>query len=104
MPVIYPLEDEVNFTPNSTGWELNESGVTGVAVLGQMLHGQLGGGLPAVTVMLRVACAVCAGLLESVTFTVKFVVPEPLGVPEITPEDDSVNPAGRFVPDTSVQA
>ena len=40
---------------------------------------------------------VCAGLLLSVTLTVKFEVPLLVGVPEITPvDDDRVRPAGRL--------
>src|SRR5215471_17237899 len=104
MPLINPLLFAVNRTPNSSGLVSFVSCDNGTVVLGQIVHGQVGGGLLAVTVMLRFACTVCAGLLESVTFTAKFVVPEPLGVPEIAPEVDNVNPAGRFVPDTSVQA
>ena len=43
------------------------------------------------------ADAVWAGLLLSVTLTVKLDVPSAVGVPEITPVDaDSVNPAGSF--------
>ena len=40
------------------------------------------------TTMVRFAVAVLAvGVSESVTVTVKFVVPEAVGVPEITPVD-----------------
>jgi hypothetical protein len=53
--------------------------------------------------MLSAARAVCAGLLESVTCTVKFVVPVPVGVPEITPPVDSANPAGKLDPETNPQ-
>ena len=47
-------------------------------------------------VMLSACVADCAGLLESVTFTVKFVVPlGPVGVPEMTPVPAAiVRPAG----------
>ena len=38
---------------------------------------------------------VWTGLLLSLKETVKFEVPLADGVPEISPEDDSVNPAGR---------
>ena len=49
------------------------------------------------TVMLRAADLVCAGLLLSVTETVKLEVPEAVGVPEMTPvEGASVTPAGRL--------
>ena len=63
------------------------------------MHGQVGD----VIVMLSVACAVCTGLLESVTCTLKLIVPIPVGVPEITPPVESANPPGKFDPDTSVQ-
>jgi len=48
-------------------------------------------------VMLRDLVAVCAvGAVESVTLTVKLLVPEAVGVPEIAPVDAfSVNPAGK---------
>jgi hypothetical protein len=49
----------------------------------------------AVTVMLRLAVAVCAGELESVTLTVNEEVPAVVGVPLITPEVLSVRPAGN---------
>ena len=51
----------------------------------------------AVTVMLRAFVAVCAvGVVESVTFTVKLLVPAAVGVPEIAPVDAfRVKPAGR---------
>ena len=40
---------------------------------------------------------VSAGLPESVTFTVKLLVPVAVGVPEIKPVDEvSVKPAGRL--------
>jgi hypothetical protein len=42
------------------------------------------------------ADAVCAGELLSVTVTVKLDVPAVVGVPEITPPLDIVNPAGRL--------
>ena len=79
------------------------STVPGNAVLGHIVHGHVGGGAAVVIVMLSVACAVCTGLLESVTRTVKLVVPVTVGVPEITPPVDSVNPAGNVEPDTNVQ-
>ena len=53
----------------------------------------------ALTVMLRLALLVVGvGVCESVTLTVKFVVPAnvPLGVPEITPALLKLNPAGKF--------
>ena len=53
--------------------------------------------------MLSVALAVCAGLLESVTCTVKVVVPDDVGVPEITPAVEIINPAGRLEPEANVQ-
>ena len=49
----------------------------------------------AVTTMLRFAVAVCAGELESVTFTVNEEVPAVVGVPLICPELLSVKPAGK---------
>ena len=49
------------------------------------------------TVMEVAADWVCAGLLLSVTLTVKLEVPLPVGVPEITPvDDDRLRPAGRL--------
>lgn len=50
----------------------------------------------AATVMLRFALAVAAGELESVTRTVNAVVPVCVGVPEITPELEMTNPAGKL--------
>jgi hypothetical protein len=52
---------------------------------------------PVVTliVRLRLAVALCAGELESVTFTVNEDVPSPNGKPLICPELLSVNPAGK---------
>ena len=94
---------DVKRTPSSSDGPVPESDVPGTAVAGQIVHGQVGGGGAVAIVMLRVACAVCTGLLESVTFTVKLVVPLPVGVPEITPPADSPSPAGGFDPDTSVQ-
>ena len=47
-------------------------------------------------VMLSDFEAVCAGELESFTWTVKEEVPDPVGVPVICPEElPSVSPAGR---------
>ncbi len=48
----------------------------------------------------RALVADCAGFEASVTRTVKFDVPFVVGVPEITPADDSDRPAGR-VPEAS---
>jgi hypothetical protein len=50
------------------------------------------------TTMLRLAVAVFAvGVSESVTVTVKFAVPEAVGVPEITPVAPlRVRPAGKL--------
>jgi hypothetical protein len=59
-----PLLFAVNLTPNSSGRVSLVSGVPGAAVLGQIVHGQLD---VAAIVMLNVAWAVCAGLLESFT-------------------------------------
>ena len=53
------------------------------------------GGTAAETVMLRFAAALCAGELESVTFTVNEAVPAVVGVPLICPELLKVRPAGR---------
>ena len=51
------------------------------------------------TVMLRGCVAVTE--LASVTCTVKFVVPVPVGVPEMTPElETSESPAGRVPEET----
>ena len=47
--------------------------------------------------MLKFAVAVLAvGVSESVTVTVKFAVPEAVGVPEITPAALRVRPAGKL--------
>jgi hypothetical protein len=47
--------------------------------------------------MLNACVADCGGLLESVTFAVKFVVPfGPVGVPVIAPALLIVNPGGRL--------
>jgi hypothetical protein len=48
------------------------------------------------TVIDSCAEAVCAGDALSVTVTVKVDVPVAVGVPEITPAFDIVNPAGRL--------
>ena len=52
-------------------------------------------GVPLATVTLRLAVAVCAGVLESVTFTLKVNDPVAVGVPLIWPELLRVNPEGR---------
>ena len=98
-----PLLLDVNRTPNSSDGPVPVSGVPGTTVAGQIVHGHVGGGGAVAIVMLSVACAVCTGLLESVTCTVKLVVPVPVGVPEITPPVESDSPAGKLDPDTSVQ-
>ena len=49
----------------------------------------------ALTVMLKDAVADSVGDELSVTFTVKVDDPAVVGVPEITPEEESVSPAGR---------
>ena len=55
------------------------------------------------TVIDKLVVAVLAGLLESVTFTVKLEVPDALGVPVIAPlEVLRLSPAGRE-PDVSDQ-
>ncbi len=46
-------------------------------------------------VMVKAAVAVRAGEPESVSVTVKLVVPTELGVPLMTPLLDSVSPAGK---------
>jgi len=94
-----PLLLDVNLTPNSSDEPPPVSVVPGVAVFGQIVHGQV----IVVIVMLSVACAICTGLLESVTWTAKLIVPIPVGVPEITPPADSISPAGKLDPDTSAQ-
>lgn len=51
------------------------------------------------TVMLRLPVAESgAGVVESVTFTVKAVLPAVVGVPLMPPAEESDNPAGRPVP------
>jgi hypothetical protein len=49
-----------------------------------------------VMAILRFAVALCAGVLESVTFTVNEEVPAVVGVPLICPELLSVKPAGKL--------
>ena len=51
---------------------------------------------PAPTTIERAADFVCAGLLASVTVTVKLEVPLVVGVPAIAPAGDRVSPAGRL--------
>jgi hypothetical protein len=51
---------------------------------------------PALTVIDSCADAVCAGDALSAAVTVKVDVPVAVGVPEITPAADIVNPAGRL--------
>jgi hypothetical protein len=63
-------------------------------IVPEMLHGQAEG---VVMVMLRDWAAVCAGLLESFTCTVKVVVPGTIGVPVICPSEDRLSPAGNAV-------
>ena len=46
--------------------------------------------------------AVCAGELESVTFTVKLLDPTAVGVPLIAPLEARVNPLGK-VPELTTQ-
>ena len=46
--------------------------------------------------ILRFAVALCAGELESFTFTVNEEVPAVVGVPLICPELLSVTPAGKL--------
>ena len=65
--MIKPLSEEENVTPNYSGAGDVGHEYDSTAVLGQIVHGQVGGGADAVIVMLSVACAVCTGLLESVT-------------------------------------
>jgi hypothetical protein len=48
------------------------------------------------TAMLKLAVAVAGSLAESVTFTTKVEVPDTVGVPEITPALDNVNPVGKL--------
>src|SRR5580693_3181563 len=58
-----------------------------------MLHGHP----DAATVMLRDCVAICAGAPESVTCTVKVVVPTMVGVPVICPPVERLSPGGRVV-------
>ena len=53
------------------------------------------------TVRLRFSVTLCAGDDESVTSTLKAVVPTAVGVPDSTPADDRVSPAGRVEPGAS---
>jgi hypothetical protein len=45
--------------------------------------------------MLSGALAVCFGVLESVTCTVKLKGPDVVGVPEITPAGERLRPGGK---------
>jgi hypothetical protein len=57
----------------------------------------------AATVNVSDFVAVCAvGVVESVTLTLKVKEPEAVGVPEMTPAEDSVRPPGRD-PELTVQ-
>ena len=50
-------------------------------------------------VMLRVPVVLCAvGVSESVTTTVKLVVPNAVGVPVIAPLELRLSPAGKLLP------
>src|SRR5215475_12382785 len=100
---MYPLVLEVKRTPSSRDGPAPVSVVPGVAVFGQMVQGQVGGSGAELIVMLSVACAVCTGLLESVTCTVKLVVPVAVGVHEIAPPVERLSPAGKLDPDTRLQ-
>jgi hypothetical protein len=53
-------------------------------------------GVPAAATIIEKACVavLAVGMVASVTVTVKFEVPAAVGVPEITPAEVSVNPAG----------
>ena len=53
----------------------------------------------AATVSDSCAVAVCTGDPLSVTETVKVDVPLVVGVPDITPAVDNINPAGKLLPD-----
>lgn len=61
-------------------------------------------GVALLIVMLRVAVALCAvGVCESVTTTVKLVVPRAVGVPVIAPPELRLSPAGKLLPACSAQ-
>src|SRR5438876_4250834 len=90
--VIYPLLSARNVTPSSTGESGPTSATDGTAVLGQIVHGQPP--LAATILILSARLAVRIGVLPSVACTVKLLVPVVVGVPEICPPEDSVNPAG----------
>lgn len=62
-------------------------------IIPAMLHGQP----DAAIVMLKDCVAICAGLPESVTCTVKVVVPTIVGVPVICPLDERLRPGGKVV-------
>ena len=62
-----------------------------------------GGVLEGATLTVRLSDFVAALELASITCTVKLLVPDPVGVPEIAPVPGaSVNPVGKF-PETSDQ-
>jgi len=59
---------------------------------------RLGAALTVWTTIERFAVCVCAGDPLSVTVIAKFEVPPAVGVPEITPPLERVNPEGRLPP------
>ncbi len=89
---MYPLLSARNVTPISTGASAPASGVAGVELLGQMVHGQEP---DPVMEMLNAWVADLAGLLESLAFAVKVKVPGVVGVPEIVPVLLRDRPAGK---------
>ena len=68
MPLMNPAWLARNLTPTSIALESESAATAGVAVLGQMVHGQLpgGGGVPVPTVMVRPADGVSVRRLSSV--------------------------------------
>ena len=84
---------------------IGATGAVGVVVLGAVVDVVVVGTVqPAATVMLSSCVAITCGELESATCTVKGKVPAVVGVPLITPDDESVKPGGNFPTETTDQA
>ena len=61
------------------------------------------GGIVAAIWMLKLALAFCAGELESVTLAVKEKVPDAVGVPEMSPEEEFKLVPGGSCPEETAQ-
>lgn len=105
-----PVPDTVTFPEGADGDPVAWVSVTVTVAVEPCRTRTVAGDSPRADVVIRPAtvrlkdCVTDCGVgeLESVTLSVKTKEPEPDGVPEIVPPDDSVKPVGN-VPDTSVQ-